>query len=210
MPSHQVLHNPATLPALLVACLIAAIAGCDTQPTTGVGVITQASGEQLVGSAAGLDPAGIIAALGPARLRIHPLSRLERDGAGKLRLIAHLELADRYSHTAKWLGLARVELYRPGERARDDANTAISGDERQDAVWIVQLNEPDRNAELYDWVTRTYVLPLGELPDWVDALEQGRSGEPWLTLRAYFTTIDASGRERVLKAELRVRRDGAN
>lgn len=151
-------------------------------------------------------------ALAPSRLRIHPLTRLERDAAGDLRIVCHLELADRFSHSGKWLGVARVELYRPGDRPAGDgpvgaSPSSVRGDDRQDTVWDVPLTDAARNAELYDWVSRTYILPLGDLPAWVEAVSEGRSRDDTMTLRAYFTLLDGGGRERVLKADYRLRRD---
>lgn len=159
-----------------------------------------ASGEGGRGVEAGSPPdtRRIIEALTPVRMRVHPLTRLEPDEAGRLRLMCHLELADRWGHSGKWLGLARVELYRP---TREDDRAS----ETQDLVWTVNLAEPEANAASYDWITRTYVLPLGGLPEWVDAVYRTGGAGSWVTVRAYFTTVDAGGRPKILQASYRVK-----
>lgn len=153
-------------------------------------------------------PSAVLASLQPERLRVHPLTRLERDATGRLRLVCHVELADRFGHPTKWFGLVRVEVYRPGEAAGEvsGAAGAVGGGEQQAGMWSVDLTSPERNAEMFDWVTRTYRLELVGLPAWIDALEQGRSREPWCTVRAYFLALGVDGRERRMEASFRLRR----
>jgi len=153
-------------------------------------------------------PSAVLASLQPERLRVHPLTRLERDAGGRLRLVCHVELADRFGHPTKWFGLVRVEVYRPGEAVGEvsGAAGAVGGGEQQSGMWSVDLTSPERNAEVFDWVTRTYRLELVGLPGWVEALEQGRSREPWCTVRAYFLALGADGRERRMEASFRLRR----
>ncbi|MGQ0628745.1 MAG: hypothetical protein ACT4PL_11680 [Phycisphaerales bacterium] len=151
----------------------------------------------------------MLALVEPARIRIHPLSRLERDDRGILRLTSHLELADAAGHSTKWLGRVRIELYRPAAAGAETGDSpALSGGETQAKFWEVDLTDPAQNALVYDdLVTRTYILPLVDLPEWVAKLQQGASREPWLTLRAYFITWDAGGRERILETSARIRRE---
>lgn len=164
-------------------------------------------------------PAAVLENLQPARLRVHPLTRLEREsggagtGGGRTRLVCHLELLDRFGHGCKWLGRVRVELYRPGEATGEGATAAgtgpmgaVGGGEQQEGVWNIDATDPAKNAETFDWVTRTYKVELVGLPGWVEALEQGRSREPWATLRAYFLVAGPDGREKRLEATFRLRR----
>jgi len=156
---------------------------------------------------------GILAAVEPATLRINPLTRLEPDSKDVLRLACHLELADRFGQSCRWLGKVRIELYRPADPGSDGASDAIamSGGERQSTFWEVDITDPDQNALVFDdLVSRTYIFPLVDLPDWVARLAQGNSREPWLTLRAYFVTIDSRGRERILETSARIRRETGN
>lgn len=152
-----------------------------------------------------------LAALAPVRIRIHPLTRLERDPKGQLRLVAYLEFADRWGHSCKWLGQARVELYRPSDATIDTGGGgggASGGGERQENIWNVDLADPEKNALAYDWVTHTYRLELVGLPDWVERLERGDSREPWATVRAYFLAADPRGGEKRMEASYRIRRGG--
>ena len=62
------------------------------------------------------DPAatGVIGILRPERLAIHPLTRFGVDAEGKPVIVCHFELRDDYSQPVRSLGIARVELFRPG------------------------------------------------------------------------------------------------
>ncbi len=197
-------------PALLVAAAL--FAGCTSsereQPLPPT--ITSGGAARSTRAPKDLDTVSLLQLVEPVRLRIHPLSRLERDDKNRLRLTCHLELADRAGHSGKWLGKVRVELYRPADPSGESVDpVAMSGGERQSKYWEVDLTDPDQNALVYDdLVTRTYILPLVDLPDWVSRLQQGTSREPWLTLRAYFITSDAKGKERILESTTRIRREG--
>jgi hypothetical protein len=151
--------------------------------------------------------AATLAALAPARIRIHPLTRLERDAKGQLRLVCYLELGDQWGHPCKWLGFARVELYRPSDAMLDTGGGAAAGGERQENIWNVDLADPEKNAITYDWVTHTYRLELVGLPGWVEQLSRGESREPWATVRAYFLAAAPSGEgEKRMEASFRIRR----
>ncbi len=210
--------RPRAAPLLIAGCaglLALSAAGCGGDSRAPDTTIAQ-------GGAAGTEmPAAstVLAALAPVRLRIHPLTRLERDETGRLRLVCYLELVDRFGHACKWLGQSRVELYRPSDAALGETSIAgaaigggapLAGGEVQQGLWNADLAEPDGNAEKYDWVTRTYRLELVGLPDWVERFERGQAREPWITLRAYFVMADASasgaGGERRLEASFRLRR----
>ena len=211
-------HSLATLGGSfgLAAAALWAI-GCTTQESSlpAAPPIVSGQGEAGAGSASkpgvlpGLDAQLML--VEPERLRIHPLSRLERDERGELRLTCHLEVVDRWGQSVKWLGRVRVELYQPTNPGGEPGEQpAMSGGERQSKYWEVDLTEPAQNALMYDdLVTRSYILPLVDLPDWVGKLEQGTSREPWLTLRAYFVSSDKRGRERILETSARIRREGA-
>jgi hypothetical protein len=174
------------------------------------------------------DIPAFVASAAPVRLRVDELTRLERDEKGELRLTCHFELLDRFGHNVKWPGRVRVELYRPGDapgsggggggggvngrggtaagEAPPQPGPAASGD-RQDRRWDADLTTPERAALYYDnLVTRTFVLPLAGLPEWVERLADGTGREPYLTLRVGFLTADGKGRERSLEGALRIRR----
>lgn len=152
-------------------------------------------------------PARVMEQLAPVKVRIHPLTRIsiQKDEAPKLN--CHFELLDQYNHAVKWLGKVRVELYRPVSDG-GAAPGGVTGNEKQDLVWNQDLNDPKVNAEMFDWVTRTYLLPLGDLPSWAAQVADGSSREPWLTLKVYFTFIDVNGEDRILSAVHRISRGG--
>lgn len=155
----------------------------------------------------------VLAELQPVRVRVHPLTRFERDGPppkGRLRLVCYLELGDRWGHAGKWLGHVRVELYKPSEATSDTGAGASGGGERQEVVWNIDLADPEKNALAYDWVTRAYRLELVGLPEWAERLARGESREPWATVRAYFLVAEPGGGEKRLEGSLRIRRGSAD
>ena len=150
-------------------------------------------------------PARVMEQLAPVKIRVHPLTRIsiQKDEAPKLN--CHFELLDQFNHSIKWLGKVRVELYRP---VADAGSSPIgsTGTEKQELVWNQDLNDPRVNADMYDWVTRTYLLPLGDLPAWAVHVADGTSRDPWLTLKVYFTFVDVNGQDRTLSAQYRINR----
>ncbi len=105
--------------------------------------------------------------LEPDRLVIHPLTRIGIDAAGDPVIVCHFDLRDDYGQPVRALGLARVELFRPGSEFAD-------GSQIQDLVWRTDLTTPEANARHYDGlVTRTYTLSLGGLPEWLLAWHRG-------------------------------------
>jgi hypothetical protein len=196
---------------LTAAPLLALHAGCTSQERPHADPVSPGS----AGDAPLTLPAGAasLAVLAPVRIRLHPLTRLERDPAGRLRLVCYLELADRWGHSCKWLGHARIELYRPSDAGADAGGSGgggggvTAGGERQENVWNVDLADPEKNALTYDWVTHTYRLELVGLPDWVEHLQRGDAREPWATVRAYFLAKDpGSTDEKRMEASFRIRR----
>lgn len=139
----------------------------------------------------------------PVRVEVHPLSHLDVDGDGVVRLIAHVELVDRWGDTTKARGLLRMELYRPGVEVRPDLLT-------QEQFWELDLRELDLNAALFDPATRTYRLQLGGLPGWAEEmarrLASGGEGQARerLLVRAVFETQGPDGRPTVLRDEMQI------
>ncbi|MGH7132435.1 MAG: hypothetical protein ACREJO_10870 [Phycisphaerales bacterium] len=150
-------------------------------------------------------PARVMEQLAPVKIRVHPLTRISIQKDEPPKLNCHFELLDQFNHSIKWLGKVRVELYRP---VADAASSPIgaTGTEKQELVWNQDLNDPRTNADMYDWVTRTYLLPLGDLPAWAVHVADGTSRDPWLTLKIYFTFVDVSGQDRTLSAQYRINR----
>lgn len=131
------------------------------------------------------------AAFEPARLRVHPLSRITKDGAGTPVLALHLELRDASNQVVKSLGIVRVQV----QAGASDAPLR---------EWEVDLRDPARNADLFDdVVTRTYALRLGNLPPELarlaDAPAPADAGALRVTARFLFK--DTSGDVRQLEAE---------
>ena len=94
----------------------------------------------------------------PVRMRIYPLTHVERGSSGPARLVCHFEFSDRWFDTTKAAGKLEIQLYRAGPGA---------GTEEQRVKWDIDLTNLDRNAEWFDPVTRTYRVQL-DLPAWAD------------------------------------------
>lgn len=118
----------------------------------------------------------------PARLEVHPLTRLTRDASDHALLLCHVEFRDAWGDTCKSIGALGLLLYRglPGE--------AVGV---QELRWDVDLNNLERNFEFFDPATRTYRLPLRDVPDWATG---GSSSGSRVRLKAVLNTIDARGR----------------
>lgn len=113
---------------------------------------------------------GAIGVLRPERLVIHPLTRFGTDAQDLPVIVCHFELRDDYSQPVRSLGIARVELFRPGSEFAD-------GSQIQDLIWRTDLSTPEENARHYDGlVTRTYTLSLGGLPQWLLDWKAGEGG----------------------------------
>jgi len=134
-----------------------------------------------------------IAWLRPERLAIHPLTRIGVDGSGDPVIVCHFELRDAFAQPVRALGVARVELFRPGSEFAD-------GSQIQDLVWRTDLSTPEDNALHYDGlITRTYTLSLGELPEWLLTWRSSDSagGAVSPTLRVTFFTGEESAEGRL-------------
>ncbi|MDY7110271.1 MAG: hypothetical protein SYC29_16705 [Planctomycetota bacterium] len=108
----------------------------------------------------------------PAGMRIHPLSRLVRDGeSGQTVIEARIEFVDRDGHTSRACGQLRIDLH--------DATAAFPAGPV--VTWEMDLRDLATNRRRYDDVTRTYLFPLDTE---VDPFPQ----QP--ELRAYFLSAD--------------------
>lgn len=161
-------------------CVAVLAAGCALRPKG-----------PMQGQLAG--PGAIANPFAAASLHIHPLTRLDRDEAGRVWIICHIELKDAWGDTTKGIGMLQVQLYRPsGGRA--------SGLGIQETAWDVNLSDLDTNVALYDPATRTYRLPLEGAPEWLSADDEDRD-LPRARLRAILTTFGPRGEEVVLEDE---------
>lgn len=116
----------------------------------------------------------------PGRVRIHPLSRVQREPEALL--ILHLEMLDPWGDTTKGVGLVRI----------------AAGPERGSAMqWEIDLRDAELNASLYDASTRTYRLQLRGLA--------APRGEGEINVRIEFVGPGPDGRERTLTDETTVR-----
>ena len=87
----------------------------------------------------------------PARMRVHPLSRLVIEpGSERVVIEARLEFLDVEGHTTKASGELRVDL-------NDDSNKTWAGSL---ADWKLELADPAINRRHFDDVTQTYLLRL--------------------------------------------------
>lgn len=126
----------------------------------------------------------------PARLRLHPLTHLERDEAGlPKRLICHAEFQDRWFDSVKACGVVEVQLYR--------GSGVAAGMDEQVARWSVDLTDLEANARWFDPVTRTYRMQL-DLPAWTTPQTTGS-----MRLRAEYVPQAPEGAEAGVDKRLR-------
>lgn len=135
----------AGLAALLCACAV--LQACAPRG---------ASGDAAIAARSGVNP------FPAASVEVHPLTRVTRESDGRVRIDAHVELFDAFGQATRDVGILRFELYRGGGSAEDAS-------ERQQAVWEVDLREAGASARQFDRVTRTYVAPLLDAPEWLGA-----------------------------------------
>lgn len=150
-----------------------------------------------------------VAALAPASLRVHPLTRLEPGGRGGWRVVVHLELLDQHGHSGKWLGRAEVGL--EPVRGGGDAD-------RRTRVVTLDWSDAEANAAAFDWISRTYRVALDDLPSWARPGGSGEGGvggvggggggvggaEVEIEVRARFTYLGVDGLERSVSGRQRV------
>jgi hypothetical protein len=164
MPRREV-PTPLTVLLCAVAALaLATTAGC------------KSSGRDDSGGGASLT------ILRPERLAVHPLTRFGVDAEDRPVIVCHFELRDAFSQPVRALGIARVELFRPGSEFAD-------GSQIQDLIWRTDLSTPQENARHFDGlVTRTYTLSLGGLPEWLLdwRTDVGNAGAVSPTIRVTF------------------------
>lgn len=188
MPTAADQHGPRRVRLLFAAALTcsALLAGCESTPPPATGEhLTPIEGESLpsVSAAATM--------LAPVRLRIHPLSRLERDELGRAQLVLQMELLDAAGHSGKWLGRATVAIERLAGPSAGEATT--------DAARRFNLTTPQNSNARFDWITRTYVLRIAPLPTWYDTLVDGSERDATARVRCTFTLLDAQGTARTLE-----------
>ncbi|MDX2116304.1 MAG: hypothetical protein SFZ24_11895 [Planctomycetota bacterium] len=97
----------------------------------------------------------------PARLSIHPLTRVVRSGPGSAgaTIDAHVELRDAAGDEVKGVGRLVFELERDGGGIE-----GMTGRERI-SRWETDLTDLAANSSAYDRVTRTYRFQLTGLPE---------------------------------------------
>lgn len=165
----------------------------------------------------GLDPAVAQAAMLPARLVIHPLTRMGVDSQGRPALLLHFELLDQFDQNTRALGVLDVGVQRPGlDPLLAGGGSGGGGDgSLGEATWRVDLTRPETNALLFDdLITRTYVITLTDPPDWLVAWAEQRRGvalglgSPTVSARFRFAdpTIRDSGAARVVNDSARIRK----
>lgn len=112
-------------------------------------------------------------------------------------MILHLELLDAWGESVKALGRLEVQLVAPGEIA----------DEGRVTVWDVNLSTVNEHARHWDRATRTYRVPLRDVPAGVEEVLRGgraASGARFL-IRAAFTLGDDPDEGHTLQDDLELR-----
>ena len=128
----------------------------------------------------------------PARIALHPLTRVDRDERGAPMIIAYLDVRDAWDDPAKAVGALQVLLYRP--------TGPLASVDEQHLTWDVDLSDLANNSRLYDPVTHMYRLPLLDAPAWI-APEAGRD-QPRLRLRIVLDTLGPKAEPRRLQDDL--------
>lgn len=152
-----------------------------------------------------------LAELEPVEMRVHALTRVERGGGGMAgasaagaRVLVHLELLDQFGQGVKGLGRVVIELRvrgLVGSKTEAPPTTDTPPQEQPARAGAVQryvrdLSEPKPNADAFDWVTRCYVVPCGDLsPELREAAARGE-----LEVRATMSVLRLDGTRRALSA----------
>lgn len=101
----------------------------------------------------------------PVSLRVHPLTHIGTSSKdNKPRLIAHVELRDRWGDATKGTGKLTMRLFGP---------SGGTGANQELTRWDIDLSDLDLNATLFDPSTHTYRLQLSGVPDWLATLAPG-------------------------------------
>jgi len=139
----------------------------------------------------------------PASLRIYPLTHLERGEDNKGRVIAHVELKDKWGDTTKGVGALRLAMYGPGQGQPGGPSVQL-------AKWEINLSDMTKNAALFDPATRTYRVQLTGVPEWIGRLAVGGDAAKGLvssvTVQATLSIVGPDGRVADLKDEFVVQR----
>jgi hypothetical protein len=114
---------------------------------------------------------------------------MTRDSANNPLIIGHVECRDAWGDTTKAFGELRVFLIAGVQ------GEATGGRELR---WDVDLADLEKNAALFDPATRTYRLPLQDVPAWA---ESGSAPGERLRLRVVLVTVNAKGRPITLEDE---------
>jgi hypothetical protein len=121
----------------------------------------------------------------PAKMRIHPLTRVAMDGnSHQLVIEARLEFLDADGHTTRAVGQVLFQLMADPDEL-DDAPPRRAWPEQD-------LRDLKVNRTRFDDVTSTYLFPI-------DVEESDLSGQP--ELRAYFLSADGG----LMKARVPIR-----
>ncbi len=122
------------------------------------------------------DATAVVAGYEPARVSVHPLSRLEGSGAAR-RAVVHVQVLDMYGHDVKWPGAVRVEVEPTEQSGRGEG-----------AVHFVDLTQGESNARAFDSISRCYVVRVPV------------SGSGGVTVKVRWLLLDSSGRAQVMEA----------
>lgn len=99
-------------------------------------------------------------------LRVHPLTHIGTGKDGKPRLLAHIELRDRWGDATKGIGKLTLRLFGP---------LGGTGASQELTRWDVDLADLDLNATLFDPSTHTYRLQLAGVPEWLASMTPGNA-----------------------------------
>jgi|GEM_PF-2702459 len=131
------------------------------------------------------------------RMRIFPLTRLDEAEDGTPQIMLFLEMQDAWGDSVKAVGDLTVRVW--------PSRSIGAGSDAE--VWEVSLWGSDNNASYYDPTSRTYRVPLTDLPDWVMSNE-GPNRDASVVVEAVLRTPAREGGQRSLRDQFTFARPG--
>ncbi|MEM1353386.1 MAG: hypothetical protein AAGH88_00735 [Planctomycetota bacterium] len=88
-------------------------------------------------------------------LRVHPATRYVQE-AGELRLEARIELLDQFNEPIKDVGVFAIEL----KTLNEEGLLVVGEGDRRDYQWNFEISTRQAQADYWDPIARSYILPL--------------------------------------------------
>ncbi|MFG0305678.1 MAG: hypothetical protein ACF8Q5_05635 [Phycisphaerales bacterium JB040] len=122
------------------------------------------------------------------RMRVFPLTRLDEAADGTAQIVLFLEMQDHWGDSVKAVGDLTVRVW--------PSRSIGAGSDPE--VWEVSLWGSENNASYYDPTSRTYRVPLTDLPAWITSSE-GPNRDASIVVEAVLRTPASEGGQRSLR-----------